>query len=68
MARPSNLKFRYEDFLFHDIYDLMINIWSYSDFHGVGCTKCTQYKKWCIDALKKMGTSLHRRECCHSKT
>ena len=28
MARPSNLKFQYEDFLIHDIYDLMINIWS----------------------------------------
>ena len=53
MLGPTNLKFRYEDFLMDDIPNLMINIWSYSDHHGTGCTTCTQYKKMCIDALKK---------------
>ena len=47
------LKFKYEDFLMEDIPNLMINIWSYSDDHGVGCIVCTTYKKFCIDALKK---------------
>ena len=47
------LKFKYEDFLMEDIPNLMINIWSYLDDHGVGCTMCTTYKKFCIDALKK---------------
>ena len=47
------LKFKYEDFLMEDIPNLMINIWSYSDDHGVGCTMCTTYKKFCIYALKK---------------
>ena len=30
------LKSKYEDFLNEDIPNLMINIWSYSDEHGVG--------------------------------
>ena len=47
------LKFKYEDFLMEDIPNLMINIWSYSDDHGVWCIVCTTYKKFCIDALKK---------------
>ena len=53
MLGPTNLKFRYEDFLMDDIPNLMINIWSYSDHHGTGCTTCTEYKKMCIDTLKK---------------
>ena len=48
------LKFKYEDFLQEDIPNLMINVWSYSDEHGTGCTICTRYKRVCIDALKKM--------------
>ena len=55
MSTPRNLKFRYEDFLLEDIPNLMINIWSYSDEHGTGCTMCTTYKNFCIDALKKNG-------------
>ena len=47
------LKFKYKDFLEDDILNLMINIWYYSDEHGVGCKICTTYKKMCIDALKK---------------
>ena len=47
------LKFKYEDFLMEDIPNLMINIWSYSDDHGVWCIVCTTYKIFCIDALKK---------------
>ena len=47
------LKFKYEDFLNNDIPNLMINIWSYSDDHGVGCNICTTYKKFCIEALKR---------------
>lgn len=49
----QKLKFKFEDFLTEDIPNLMINIWCYSDDHGVGCTMCTTYKKMCIDALKK---------------
>ena len=48
------LKFKYEDFLQEDIPNLMINVWSYSDEHGMGCTICTRYKRVCTDALKKM--------------
>ena len=53
MARKMVLKFKHEDFLNDDIPNLMINICCYSDEHGVGCTICTRYKKFCIDALKK---------------
>ena len=49
----QKLKFKFEDFLTEDIPNLMINIWCYSDDHGVVCTMCTTYKKMCIDALKK---------------
>ena len=53
MARKMVLKFKYEDFLNNDIPNLMINISSYSDDHGVGCNICTTYKRFCIAALKK---------------
>ena len=69
MLGPTNLKFRYEDFLMDDIPNLMINIWSYSDHHGTGCTTCTEYKKMCIDTLKKkMGTVLYRYKYSYTKT
>ena len=55
MARKMVLKFKYEDFLNNDIPNLMINISSYSDDHGVGCNICTTYKRFCIAALKKNG-------------
>ena len=68
MSTPRNLKFRYEDFLLEDIPNLMINIWSYSDEHGTGCTMCTTYKKFCIDAFKKkMGRRLYQYKHCHTK-
>lgn len=54
----QKLKFKSEDFLQEDIPNLMINIWSYSDYHGVGCTMCTAYKKIGIDALKKNGRKI----------
>ena len=57
MARKMVLKFKYEDFLNNDIPNLMINIWSYSDDHGVGCNICTTCKKFCIRALKKNGNA-----------
>ena len=50
------LKYRYEDLFQLDIPDLMLNIWCYSGEHGVGCSICTTYKKYCINALKKSGT------------
>ena len=59
MSRPIALKFKYEDFLQDDIPNLMINIWSYSDQHGVGCTTCTRYRKMCINALKKKWEEYH---------
>ena len=31
----------------------MLNVWCYSDEHGVGCNICTTYKSYCIKALKK---------------
>ena len=62
------LKFKYEDFLEDDILNLMINIWYYSDEHGVGCKICTTYKKMCIDALKKMGKKLQKCRLYHTKT
>ena len=55
------LKFKYEDFLKQDIPNLMINIWSYSEEHGMGCTICTKYKKMCINALKNMEKKFQKR-------
>ena len=60
MAKMA-LKFKYEDFLKQDIPNLMINIWSYSEEHGMGCTICTKYKKMCINALKKMEKKFQKR-------
>ena len=53
MARKMVLKFKYEDFLNNDIPNLMINIWSYSDDHGVVCNICTTYKKVLHRSIKK---------------
>ena len=53
MPSSRNLRFRYEDILLQDIPALMLNIWSYSDEHGTGCTICTKYKKFCIKAFQK---------------
>ena len=50
------LKYKYEDLFQLDIPNLMLNIWCYSDEHGVGCSIWTTYKKYCINALKKNGT------------
>ena len=47
------LKYKYEDLFQLDIPNLMLNIWCYSDEHGLGCSLCTTYKKYCINALKK---------------
>lgn len=60
MAKMA-LKFKYEDFLKQDIPNLMINIWSYSEEHGMGCTICTKYKKMCINALKNMEKKFQKR-------
>ena len=35
----------------------MLNVWSYSDEHGLGCNIYTTYKSYCIKALKKSGTT-----------
>ena len=51
------LKYKYEDLFQLDIPNLMLNIWSYSNEHGVGCNICTTYKSYCMKALKKNGTT-----------
>ena len=69
MARKMVLKFKYEDFLNNDIPNLMINIWSYSDDHGVVCNICTTYKKVLHRSIKKkMATRIEKRRRNYSKT
>ena len=46
-------KFKYEDFDKLDIANLIVNIWHYSDRSHRNCVVCTNYKNWCITALKE---------------
>ena len=50
--KKLELKYKYEDLFQLDIPNLMLNIWCYSDEHGVGCNICTAYKSYCVKALK----------------
>ena len=51
--KKLELKYKYEDLFQLDVPNLMLNIWCYSDKHGVGCNICTTYKSYCVKALKK---------------
>ena len=53
MSSSSELKFSLDTFRQHDLPNLIINIWSYSNCSLKKCVICEQYKKFCLIAAKE---------------
>ena len=53
MSSNSELKFSLDTFRQHDLPNLIINIWSYSNCNLENCLICEQYKKFCLIAAKE---------------
>ena len=50
---PSKRFFSLSKFRKHDLPNLSINIWEYSDCRHGDCFICKQYREWCITAAKE---------------
>ena len=52
---PKKFPFSKENFEWHDISNLLINIWGYNDpsYYDNLCTICKQYEQWCIEMARK---------------
>ena len=47
-----DFKFSKGTFSYHDLPDLLLNIWSYSNAYGE-CLVCTQYSRWCAELARE---------------
>ena len=53
MSSSSELKFSLDTFRQHNLPNLIINIWSYSNCNLKKCLICEQYKDFCLIAAKE---------------